>query len=159
MGEIQVEKVYLDTCVISNFVRSDMKRPTDGHALTQITTFVKSGSLTLYSSTVAREEIDKIPTEFRGNHLDKYSTLEIVRGSTAWLGENNRTLDDHHDFQTLSKILRDRNDARQIWLAIQAGIKNFVTTDEKTILSKSSKLRKCGINVYSPSSFVNMFSK
>lgn len=146
-------KIYLDTCVISNYVRSDANIA-DELALQKISSYAKKGKLTLFSSTVALEEIKKIPEEFRNNHLNKYRTLTTIRGSTAWIDENHQTLETHPNYQILSKILPDKNDARHIWLAKENGIINFITTDKKTILSKSLELKeKSGMYVFNPSGF------
>lgn len=151
-------RVYYDTSVVSGIARSDMKTE-DLSATKEIAKRARSGAIALHSSTAAKEEIHRIPPKFRARHEAEYKALDTIRGSTAWLDENHPTPDDDPDFRTLSSILHDRNDARHLWLAKKAGISEFITVDQRTILSKATELRAtCGMYVRSPSDFITAHS-
>ncbi len=79
---------YLDTSVISGYVNEDMK-PSDIHAFQKIVHMSQKGELILCTSTVAKEEIEKIPIQYQSSHLEMYETLQILQGSiTTWLDDD-----------------------------------------------------------------------
>lgn len=157
-------KIYLDTSVISGCVKRDMKT-TDYNAFKTIANKAQAKEIILCGSTVVKEEIDKIPYEYRHEHSEIYNTLNIVRKSTAiWIDDEpnstnfgNTVYDE--DFRKLSEILPDKNDVRHLFQAKKNGIKIVITLDEKTILSKSGELEsKCQMKVYSPSEYIQASS-
>ena len=136
--------VLLDTCVISGMVRNDMK-PEDTAAVVQMARLVAQSNLTMWASTVAREELDKIPPRYRQEHIDQYNALKTIRASHATWVDTNRastglgTVVEHPDYKRLRGLLRDENDARLLFQAKAGGVTDFVTVDYKSILNKSSE--------------------
>ena len=156
--------VYLDTSVICGAVKGDMS-PADEASFMQLTDMVSDSRLTFCASTVARKEIDKIPTAYRQEHLKMYQSLRILRGSNAtWMDDDPGLtafgdVIQHQDYETLRSILRDENDARHVFQAKMGGVSDIVTADYHSILNKSDQLTsKAGMNAYSPSQYLSQLS-
>ena len=137
----------------------------DAQAFVQIAYKVQRSELTICASTVAREEIDKIPAEYRQDHLDEYNALRIVQGSNAtWLDDDPGSTDvgtvvEHPEYHTLREILPDEDDARHLFQAKMAGVDNVVTVDYKSILNRAGELeQRAGIRAFSPSQYVAQWS-
>lgn len=119
------------------------------------------GQLALYASTVTREEIDRIPLEFRSSHAEEYEALSKVKASqTAWVEGNVDSpsfgnMAEHPDFQALRRILKDKDDARLLFQTKMASIPSFVTLDLKTIRNKSAAIANLiGVEVFTPSEYL-----
>ena len=155
--------VVLDTCVISGIVRGDLKSE-DAAALSVMASMVAKSTLTMWTSPVAREEIDRIPAEYRDAHLERYDTLRQIRASAAtWLNLDPAWSDlkpvvHHPDYVRLRGILRDEADARMVFQAKAAGVTDFVTVDYKSVLNKASDLSTLGIRALSPTQYVSRLS-
>ena len=154
-----MEKAYIDTCIISGIVKSDLKS-TDQEAVQHICTLFTEGKLQLCGSTVARDEIDRIPSEYRAPHTAVYNVLDIVRGSTfEWIEEGtpssvDRRTDIDPIYIELRNLLPDENDARHLYLAKKNGAAAFITADENTILVHAEKLKNDhGITAMNPSGY------
>ena len=104
---------------------------------------VQRSELTIWASTVAREEIDKIPAEYRQAHVREYEALKTIRASNAtWIDTDPNstgfgTVVEHSDYQTIRGILKDENDARLVFQGKAGGVSDFVTVDYKSILNKT----------------------
>jgi len=80
-------EAYLDTSVISGYIKNDMKS-TDFNAFERIVQMSKNEEIVLCASTVAREEIEKIPEPFREKHVEMYEILNVLKGSvTTWIDD------------------------------------------------------------------------
>ena len=154
-----IPAVLVDTCVISGLARSDMK-PEDSAAFCEMAAMVRDSNLTIWASTVARDEIDKVPPQFRQAHLDQYDALRTVRASKAtWIDTNpastgHGSVVQHPDYKKFRSILKDENDARLVFQAKAAGVTDFVTVDYRSVLNKASALSEAGIQALSPSQFI-----
>ena len=156
--------VYLDTCVISGYVKEDME-PSDNDAFKKIVNMSQSKELLLCTSTVAKEEIKRLPIKYQTTHIEMYNTLQILKGSvTVWIDDDPKSTGygnsvDDPDYLMLHKILPDENDARHLFQAKKAGVHNFITVDSRTILSSAEELEnQCCLNVVSPSEFITKFN-
>jgi hypothetical protein len=123
---------------------------------------VQRSELTIWGSTVAREEIDRIPAEFRADHVREYEALRKIRASDAtWIESdpNSHTAGavvQHPDYRTARQILKDENDARLVFQAKAGGVTTFVTVDYNSILNKAAELRtQLGIRAVSPSQYLS----
>ncbi len=157
-------RVFLDTCVISGHVKQDM-RPPDQVAFDQLAGLVGESRLTFAASTVAREEIDRIPLQWRASHEREYETLRIVRGSDAtWIDDHPGSTGfgdvvEHPQYAKLRSILRDEGDARQLFQAWASGFTDAITVDYKSILNKAQQLeQEAGIRVFSPAQYLASLS-
>ena len=155
----RIPELLLDTSVVSAFVNAQMQ-PIEEAAFRQIVEHAQRGQLSIYASTVTREEIDAIPLAYQSSHLREYETLARLRASqTAWIETNAESPDvgklvDHPAYLALKAALKDENDARLIFQAKMAGVRSFVTLDAKTILNKASVIESLiGVQVQSPSQY------
>ena len=151
---VNQKKVYFDTCIISGIVNQDMKK-NEMDAILEIENSAKMGFLSIHSSTMARGEIEKIPEQWRHAHVAQYDVLLKVKGSTSsWIELETSINEKALEYQTFREILKDKNDAKHLYLAKQAGIDEVITVDERTILSKANELEsRCQMKVYSPSQY------
>lgn len=135
-------------------------RPEDAAAMAKMATLVANSDLTMWASTVAREEIDKIPERYRKDHVDQFNTLKTIRASNATWVETNELSSAFGkvvvapDYLKLRAILRDENDARLVFQAKAAGVTDFVTVDYKSVLSKADELKTIGVRAMSPSGYL-----
>jgi hypothetical protein len=152
--------VLLDTCVISGMVRNDMK-PEDAAAVVQMAELAAQSKLTMWASTVAREEIDRIPQPYRQDHIDQYDALKKIRASHAtWVDTNPASTSfgnvvTHPEYTKLRGLLRDENDARLLFQAKGGGVTDFVTVDYNSVLNKSAELSALGIRALSPAQYMS----
>ena len=145
-------------------INEDIK-PSDIHAFQKIVHMSQKGELVLCTSTVAKEEIEKIPIQYQSTHIEIYETLQILQGSiTTRLDDDpcstgfGQIVEDK-DFSKLRSILSDVNDARHLFQAKKAGVNVVITADNKSILMKAKELEsQCDIIVNSPSDFLNQLS-
>lgn len=152
--------VLLDTSVISAFVNNELIQK-EAVAFSQILEMAKCGQISACGSTVTREELENIPLTFRSSHIKEYELLSEIRGSnTTWLETDPGstafgTIVQHPTFQALRGFLKDEGDARLLFQAKMAGVTNFITVDQKTVLNKASEIaNQVGVHVYSPSQYI-----
>jgi len=156
-----VPVVLVDTCVISGVARRDMK-PEDAAAFLRMADMVQRSELTMWASTVAREEIDRIPPQFRADHIREYDALRKIRASNAtWIDSDPGSptageIVQHPAYRIARRILRDENDARLVFQAKAGGVTDFVTVDYNSVLNKAAELRdQLGIRAVSPSQYLS----
>ena len=153
--------LYLDTCVLSALVKGELSSD-DSQAVVQIGQLVQSSDVTVWTSTVMKEELDRIPEPYRGRHLSAYQGIKTVTGhpTTNWIDDdpasptfNLPTV--HPTFAKVESLVPDRDDARHLFQASMNGVEDFVTIDQRTILSRAEPIKqKAGIRVWSPASYV-----
>ena len=69
---------YLDTCIVSGLAKDDLK-PDEQSALLRILKAWKRGSsLSLVTSQVAKDEIEKIPQAYREKHETNYNLISKI---------------------------------------------------------------------------------
>jgi hypothetical protein len=141
-------------------VRRDMK-PADEAAVVKMGEMAAKSELTIWASTVAREEIDKIPEKYRQAHLNQYNALKKIRASDAtWIDTDVTsagfgTVREHPDFKKLRGVLKDENDARLVFQAKAGGVRDFVTVDYNSVLNKASELEEIDVRALSPSQYLD----
>ena len=105
-----------------------------------------SGRLTMLASTVSLEEIRNIPLAYQSSHLREYNTMVKIGGVAS--------LTDNRDSTALLTLLPDENDARLLTQCQKAGVRVFLTLDEKTILNRASQVEAvCGVVPQKPSDY------
>jgi hypothetical protein len=153
-------RIYFDTCIISGIAKNDLARD-EMQALFKI---IQSPYF-LCTSEVSKDEIEKIPKQFRIEHsrvyelLLKLNTLPIVQPSMLMLmGVGGGGVDPL--FAVLKEIPLGDKDAEHLFQALKNNVDKFITTDQKTILKHSSKiLEKTGLMVYSPVQYAEVLDK
>ena len=148
-------QIYVDTCIISGLAKHDLK-PAEQHATEVLAAFAKDSRVSLVASSVAREELEKVPLDVRQPHLSQYSLLgQLSSSCTSWLDPIGGAVIEHPIYQALTSLLPDRPDAEHIFQAYSSGVTTFITTDERTILANKDRIQGIsGIRVMSPSEFI-----
>ena len=154
---------FLDTCVASAVAKGELS-PADSVAFGTIADAVARSDVTLWASTIMKREMDRIPARHRDPHLAEYNALRKVTAapSTNWIDDRADSssfgqVTVHPTFKALAEILPDRTDAELIYQAQAHGVSDFITVDEKTILSRATEIRaRVGVNVYSPAQYVTL---
>ncbi len=171
-----MRKAYLDTNVVSSYIRKDIQNKWEMQAVERIISFWEQGYLECYTSDDVKKELEKIPKKYI-DQIDKSAIIwtlldkaqdfaektsrtgwgNVLWGEATWGGG---VEDVNPVFAKLSSIFPDSADQRHIFLAIQNKIPFFVTSDKKTILNKvkghESELQQLGITILSPLEFDNL---
>jgi len=136
--------VYLDTCVVSALAREE--KPTVD-AIYGLLEFHKTGRVRVLTSSVTRDEIDKIPEEHRRRHSVIYNLLADVSyiDQQRLLGFHSQwgpsggvacpLIEDDAVWVRLHRMGLDRTDSYHVMLAVRNGCDVFLTCDERTILN------------------------
>lgn len=62
----------------------------------------------------------------------------------------------HPVYEALTGRPPDRNDARHLFQADRNGVRDVITTDRRTVLSRASAIREAtGLSVWSPAEYVS----
>jgi hypothetical protein len=149
---------YLDTCLVSGLAKRDL-RPSEHEALRQLLWLRKAGALVLVTSPVTREELQRIPPDARELHEDIYALLDDVPLAQEVQTDSGLTLTgvgggprENPTFTSLKAVLKDVNDARHLFQAIQNDVQYFVTDDERTVIRHASEIQdRFGLVVRLPS--------
>ena len=147
--------MLLDTSTISGFVNEDTK-PQDYEAFCKIVEMAKNRQVTIWVSTVTKEELDNVPSTYRSSHLKEYEAFEKIRASeTMWIDTTSGSteLTERPEYKEIQNILKDENDARLAFQGKMSGVNTFVTIDYKTILNKANLLKLKGVIAMSPSEY------
>ena len=156
---------YLDTCVVSAMVKGELSSA-DSQALGQMGALVQSSALTLWTSTVMKEELLKIPEAYRQKHIDAYNSLRIVAAhpTTGWIDDDpgSPTFNQptkHPIYARLEQAVPDRDDARHLFQAYVNKIDDFITLDQRTILNRRSEVKSVvPVDPWSPEQFMSNWS-
>ena len=70
-------KLYIDTCVISGHAKGELT-PNETAAFNRLLGQYASGEITLVTSTVAKDELNRIPMEYRASHEQVYQRLKEI---------------------------------------------------------------------------------
>jgi hypothetical protein len=151
--------VYIDTCIVSGLARNDLK-PAEQIASQVLAKLAQDSRVSLVSSHIVREELEKIPPQVRGPHLAQNALLgELSSARTTWLNPTNTESASHPVYLALSSALPDRMDAEHIFQAYSSGLTTFLTTDEKTILRHRDVITQIAhVNAMLPTEFVGSSS-
>ncbi|MBW1682874.1 MAG: hypothetical protein JRJ83_15870 [Deltaproteobacteria bacterium] len=169
MGELSVLTAYLDTCIVSGLAKEDLD-PAQLVALLKILEERKHGRVLLVTSPVAKEEIDRIPEEYRTKHEVIYNLLSDVplarpfqiysrglmgMGMGMHTGAGIKRL--HPMLGKLTTLLPDEDDARHLYQAARNGVQYFLTADAHTILSYRERIGDiCNVKAVTPMEFLEV---
>lgn len=135
----------------------------DSQAVARMGQLVADSRLSFWTSTVMKDELDRIPEPYRQEHLDAYNALRIVAGhpTTSWIDDdpNSPTYQQqtvHLTFRKLQALLPDPDDARHLFQASANSVQDFITVDRATILNRSSQISDTvGLRVWSPADYMS----
>jgi hypothetical protein len=155
--------VYLDTCLVSGLAKRDLA-PLEQEAFRDLLHLHKRRRVSLMTSAVTKEELEALPEGVRELHEDIYALLGEVPISPEAIVQplTNRmqfgvlgwSLPDA-TLATLNELVPDRNDARHLVHALKAGCDFFVTTDQRTIISKREPVEaQFSLKIRKPSELV-----
>lgn len=149
-----MRRAYFDTCIISGLARQDLPEP-EQTAANDLWALVNSSALTVCTSTEALGEINKVPEEHRGRHLEQYNRIATLKASTEWLDAGEVFSPSAQDaLDKLLQVLPDEIDARHLAHASMHSVPDFVTTDQRTILTHAQMIYEItGVRVWSPVEF------
>lgn len=148
--------MYFDTCVISGLAKGDLPDE-EQSAVTELVNRIDSSDLTAFTSTEAKGEIEQIPEEYRDPHMQEYEKLSVLSNSSRWISEDQPfTEDGKKKYDSLTEFLPDEVDARHIAHAAQNDVRDFVTTDEKTIIRYRDRIQDASeVSVWLPSEYAS----
>jgi predicted nucleic acid-binding protein len=159
-------KAYLDTCIVSGLAKGDLPIA-ERTALAKVLRLHKAQNIQLVTSSLVKDEIDKIPEEYRWQHETIYNLLaNIPIASASWtdsglalMGCGGGTREDPL-YSELRAVLPGEIDAQHIFQAIKSGAGYFVTTDSRTILRFREMLQsKYGVKCVTPSRLVKALTE
>jgi hypothetical protein len=156
---------YLDTCIVSGLAKEDLKAD-ELEALRQILEKRKQGNVSLVTSRIAKEEIEKIPVTYRFKHEIVYNLLSDVPVAKAFRTDPRLPLmgigggvRQHPMLAKLRTLLPDDADARHLYQAARNSVQYFLTTDARTILSYREQIENiCNVKAVNPHEFVEIMS-
>ena len=151
---------YLDTCVISGYVKSELEA-NERSAFEKIMTAYTSGKIDLLRSEIVEREIAAIPDRYRTPHHELLSTFLSIPvppvGGLTRLGPCGSPMANPSRMlkQRLSEILPDENDQWHIFVAARNRVRFFITVDIRTILSRRERVMAAsGVEPVTPAEFV-----
>jgi len=68
---------YLDTCIVSGIIKKDLK-PEQQEAILKLLEYRKNGIVSMVTSKIAKDEIEKIPEKYRYEHQMTYLLIADV---------------------------------------------------------------------------------
>ena len=148
-------RAYLDTCIVSGLAKGDLT-PDDLAALLRILEVRKTGTVELFTSEVAREEISKIPPEHRTQHSIIYGLLaDVPCANTHYRippfrpAPMFRRKDEL--LVSLERLLPDAPDALHVFQAFKAGLPHLITVDRRTLLNHAATVfQLCNVQLVTP---------
>jgi len=155
--------VYLDTCIISGLAKEDISKK-EICALLTLLQLGKESILELFTSSVTKDELDKIPQEHRSKHLIIYNLFSdvpkidylVLNLSPVRIGLRVKKQD---VLAKLINILKDKEDAMHLYQCFRNKLEYFITVDQNSILSKAKEIKLvCKIDVYTPSDFLALYN-
>lgn len=155
---------YLDTCVISGYVKNELETGNQSAFETILTAYL-SKKIDLLRSAIVEMEIAAIPECYRTPHQTLLSNLlsipvPSVSGLTR-LGSGMFSMANPKRLlrQRLSVVLPDENDQQHIFVAACNRVHFFITVDNRTILSRRLKVYEaCGVHAVTPVEFITHIS-
>ncbi len=160
-----MDKIYVDTCIISGLVKQDMPVK-EAESLLEILKMNKEGKVQLVTSNLSLDEINKIPDNYRKTHeffyyLLKEIPLSNVSPLQGLIGQGIIPFAREDPvFTKLKEILPDETDQHHLYQAIRNSCDYFMTLDKKTILKYRNRLFLdiCEFMVMSPTDIVTILS-
>jgi hypothetical protein len=154
---------YLDTCIVSGLAKGDLAQP-NLEALLKVLQKHKKRALSLVTSQVTKEEIDRIPKEYRLQHEVIYNLLSDLPVARAFRTDSGLMLMGvgggvrlHPMLAKLNALLSDEADARHLYQAARNDIRYFITTDARTILRRKTEIEEISqVVAISPTEFLRI---
>ena len=156
-----MDKLYLDTCIISGIAKSDIS-DLELNTLTDLLKDFRLNKVDMVTSQIAKQEIEKIPEQYRFQHSETYKTLtEIPLSSSTFSpfsgpfgGPFDRNRLPVKELKELQSLLKDKDDAKHIYQAFRNKVNYFLTVDASTILNRAKEIFEiCGVSVMLPSEY------
>jgi hypothetical protein len=157
-------KIYVDTCVVSGLAKTNDLCPPVIEALWRILDLHEAAQVHLLTSSVMKDEIAKIPEQYRTRHRALYTLFAKIPITATHRTDSGLTLmgvggGQRTDplFKALQGILPDEPDARHIFQAVKNKVDYFLTVDKRTILRHRVAVENCcGIKVFNPKEMVQV---
>ena len=133
--------ILIDTNMISGIAKRDLP-PQELKAAAQIMGWVQSSWATVAASTVARDELDRIPLSKRGQHDVVFNALNVLKthSGVTYFDPNSGSVIENPTYKSLRNLLPDEPDARMLAIGEEHGQEFFWTFDHKSILSRRSQV-------------------
>jgi hypothetical protein len=143
-----VPVAYLDTCLVIGLRKHDLG--SEQEPLTELLRLRKAGQLRLMTGNETVEELGRLQPQMSPEDEVIYLLFDdvpVVDEQTltpgvirAGSGPKGPTVVKDSDFAALERLLPGLGDARHLFHAIRHGVAYFVTTDQKTILSRAEQI-------------------
>ncbi len=133
--------VYFDNCLVGAVVKGD--HPGQMPAISTLLGAHAKGSIALSASTQVLKEIQGLPAQYQGPHLQVWNGLRKLPASrVSWIDESStsRSVTTDPLYAKLEPLLSDPSDRLHIFYAAKQGVRYFATVDQRTILSKKVQL-------------------
>jgi hypothetical protein len=102
-----------------------------------------TGAVALSASTQVLKEIQALPTQYQGPHLEVWNGLRKLPASrVTWVDESSTASAVRTDplYAKLEPLLPDPSDRLHVFYAAKQSVQYFATVDQRTILSKRTQL-------------------
>ncbi len=154
---------YLDTCIVSGVAKGDL-RLEEEEALLKLLQAWKHGAISLVTSSIAKDEINRIPSRYRVKHEIIYNLLNDVPVAQTHRTDSGLLLvgvgggrREDPLLQALKGLLPDENDALHLFQAAKNGVTYFLTGDRSTILKHCKKIEEvCNVRAVRPVQLANL---
>jgi hypothetical protein len=135
--------VFFDSCVLSAAAKGD--HPNQTFAINCLLAATAAGAIRGVASSRVREELERIPAQYRQPHLAVLDSLEqFVKSDVTWLDERSwpPSVVTEPRYAALAPILSGLTDPGLILDAVECGAQHWVTLDDSTVLSRRSAVEK-----------------
>jgi predicted nucleic acid-binding protein len=142
-------KAYLDNNLVGALAQGQFSEDELG-AIYQLIDLSHAGRISLVTSPRTLDEISRVPEEHRAPHeaiyafLKKVPTVDedvlLTQTLSAAPGPKSPVVVQDADIHWLYSILKHRIDAQHVYYAVKSECAYFVTTDQKTILSRAGEI-------------------
>jgi hypothetical protein len=133
--------VYFDNCLVGAVVKGD--HPSQMSAISTLLGAHANGSVALSASTQVLKEIQGLPPQYQGPHLQVWNGLRKLPASrVSWIDESSTSKSVSTDplYSKLEPLLPDTSDRLHVFYAAKQRVRYFATVDQRTILSKKVQL-------------------
>ena len=155
-------RAYLDTVLVSGLARNDINEH-ELDALRTIHRIFLDGEIELFASKFVRDELARIPEQYRAPHLSVYDLFlkvpKVEPGPRTIISPLILPMSNprRRTWEKLTSLLPDESDCQHLLTAQFNRIEYFVTVDEKTILKHRNKLREIiGVKAVLPSELIDL---
>jgi hypothetical protein len=152
--------VFFDACVLSAAARGD--HPGQTSAISCLLGAAAAGAIRAVASSRVREELDRIPVQYRAAHLAVFDKLQqFAKSEVTWLDQRVQpaSVVTEGRYAALAPILSGVTDPGLVVDALDAGAQYWVTLDDSTVLSRRSEVeRLVPIKLLDPSASVERLS-